>query len=45
MMIDKRIEGVAINSGEWEFLEDCRKRDTLFEDIEIEWFARVEFPA
>jgi len=44
-MIDKKIDGETIEEGEWQLFEDCSKRDTLFEDIEIEWFARVEYPA
>ncbi len=45
VMADKKISGQTIQRGEWQFFEDCRKRDCLFEDIEIEWFGRVEFPA
>ena len=44
-IIDKKIDGLPIQSGEWEFFNDCQKRDTLFQDIEIEWFAKVDFPA
>lgn len=44
-MIEKKIDGREIDPGEWQFFEDCRTRDALFEDVEIEWFARVEFPA
>lgn len=45
LMIEKKINGTAINSGEWKFYEDCASRDSLFEEIEIEWFAKVEYPA
>ncbi|UCE25312.1 MAG: DUF1957 domain-containing protein [Candidatus Zixiibacteriota bacterium] len=44
-MVDKKVSGQPIQPGQWQFFEDCRKRDCLFEDIEIEWFGRVEFPA
>ena len=44
-MIDEKLDGEPISAGEWEFFEDCRQRDTLFEEIEIEWFAGVEYPA
>lgn len=27
-----------------QFLEDCEARDKLFSEIEIEWFAKVEYP-
>jgi len=41
---DKMINGDEISSGEKQFVSDCKKRDTLFPDIEIEWFAGVEYP-
>jgi len=44
-MADKKINGQEITPGEWQFLDGCKKRDNLFEDIEIEWFAKIEFPA
>lgn len=43
-MVEKKIEGKPVEPGEWKFYEDCAHRDSLFEDIEIDWFARVEFP-
>jgi len=43
-MADKKIAGESIGDGEWRFFDDCKTRDHLFDDIEIEWFARVEFP-
>ncbi len=44
-MADKKIKGEAIESGEWQLFEDCKKRDRLFDELEIDWFAAVEFPA
>ncbi|MFH1688468.1 MAG: 1,4-alpha-glucan branching protein domain-containing protein [bacterium] len=44
-MADKEIAGQSLAEGEWLFLADCQKRDNLFEDIDLEWFAAVEFPA
>jgi len=44
-MVEKKIGGGTIEPGEWKFYEDCRQRDSLFEDIEIEWFAKVDYPA
>ena len=44
-MIEKKLGGEAITAGEWNFFNDCSVRDVLFEEIEIEWFAGVEFPA
>ncbi len=43
-MAEKLISGGQISTGEWEFLGDCQKRDSLFPEIELEWFARVEYP-
>ncbi len=44
-MAEQLIDGENLSAGEWEFLADCKIRDNLFEEIELEWFARVEFPA
>ena len=44
-MADKKIAGEIISNGEWQFLSDCKQRDALFPELELEWFARVEFPA
>ncbi len=44
-MVERKIRGQQIDSGEWQFFEDCKKRDKLFDEIEISWFARVEYPA
>jgi 1,4-alpha-glucan branching enzyme len=43
-MADKKFRGEIPSPGEWEFFNDCRKRDALFPEIEVEWFARVEYP-
>jgi 1,4-alpha-glucan branching enzyme len=45
VMADKKIAGQAISGGEWTFFADCKARDTLFPELDIEWFSRVEFPA
>ena len=34
-----------IDEGDWTFLGDCEKRDKVFQDLEIEWWASVEYPA
>jgi 1,4-alpha-glucan branching enzyme len=44
-MAERRMRGEQLSPGDWEFFNDCRKRDSLFEEIELEWFARVEYPA
>jgi len=41
---DKKIKGEEISDGEWQFFNDCCEQDRLFPELEIEWFARVEYP-
>jgi len=36
---DKRL-----NEGDWNFLASCQKRDSIFSDIDVGWFSKVEFP-
>ena len=43
-MADRKIKGEAIDRGQWQLYENCCMRDRLFDEIEIEWFAKVEFP-
>ncbi|UCD93910.1 MAG: DUF1957 domain-containing protein [Candidatus Zixiibacteriota bacterium] len=43
-MADRLIGGRDISAGDWEFFGDCTQRDALFPEIELEWFARVEYP-
>lgn len=35
----------AIPPEDWAFFESCKKRDSLFPDIEIKWYQDVENPA
>jgi len=42
---DKRIAGESLTDDDRKFLNDCQRRDSLFPELEIEWFAGVEFPA
>lgn len=44
-MAEQKIAGDSVTDGEWSFLKDCQIRDNLFQDIELEWFAKVEYPA
>ncbi|MCX6827081.1 MAG: DUF1957 domain-containing protein [candidate division Zixibacteria bacterium] len=43
-MADKKIRSESLSAGDWEFYSDSKKRDALFTEIELEWFARVEYP-
>ncbi|MFQ6009195.1 MAG: 1,4-alpha-glucan branching protein domain-containing protein [Candidatus Zixiibacteriota bacterium] len=38
-LAEKKINGHEIDDGEWQFFEDCKKRDNLFPELEIDWFA------
>jgi len=44
-LADKVASGKNPSRGETAFLHDCQSRDRLFGDIELGWFARVEYPA
>jgi len=34
-----------VDQGEWTFLGDCEAKNKIFEEIKLEWFAAVEYPA
>jgi 1,4-alpha-glucan branching enzyme len=38
-LVQKRARGVALHTGDWEFLRDCENRDALFPHIELGWWA------
>ncbi|UCD16598.1 MAG: DUF1957 domain-containing protein [Candidatus Zixiibacteriota bacterium] len=42
---EKLMRREGFSDGDREFYSDCRQRDALFDEIELEWFARVEYPA
>lgn len=44
IMAQKKIDGDEIAEGEWQYFRDCQERDTLFPELELGWFARVEYP-
>jgi 1,4-alpha-glucan branching enzyme len=44
-LADRLIAGENATEGDRQFLADCHQRDNLFEDLELDWFAAVEFPA
>lgn len=39
------IDGEQISSSDRQFLRDCQDRDNLFEEIDLNWLASVEYPA
>ncbi len=44
-MIEKAIDGSQINADDLKFYDECAARDCLFAEFEIEWFAKVDYPA
>jgi len=43
-LADKVASGQRLSRGDRSFLDDCMARDRLFADIELDWFAKVEYP-
>ncbi|MBU1317863.1 MAG: DUF1957 domain-containing protein [candidate division Zixibacteria bacterium] len=44
-MADRYGSGEALDESDWTYLGDIKEQDSLFPDIRLEWFARVEYPA
>lgn len=44
-MAEKKFEGSSLDPGDMEFFKECQARDSLFDDIDLEWFASIEYPA
>lgn len=44
-MAEKKFAGATLDPGDLAFFNECSTRDCLFADIDLEWFAFVEFPA
>jgi len=44
-MAEKYATGQAVDHEDWTFLGDLEAQDNLFQDISLEWFAKVDFPA
>jgi 1,4-alpha-glucan branching enzyme len=44
-MAEKYARGEKLDEGEWTFLGDCEKRDKVFPDLKLGWWANVEYPA
>jgi len=41
-IIRKKASAEALTDGDRNFFSDLKKRDSVFEDIELKWFSRVE---
>lgn len=42
-MADEYAERKNLKEGDWNFLSDCEKKDNIFEDIELDWFRKLEY--
>ncbi len=42
---EKKKSDHKISPAELKFLEECQSRDSLFPELDINWFAEVEYPA
>jgi|YelNatPaOPRAMG01_1025707.scaffolds.fasta_scaffold00001_157 1,4-alpha-glucan branching enzyme len=43
-LAEKIGRGEEPGSAEWQYFEDCRQRDSLFPDLDLEWWERLEYP-
>ncbi|MDZ7372785.1 MAG: DUF1957 domain-containing protein [candidate division KSB1 bacterium] len=43
-LAEKIGRGEEPGSAEWRYFEDCQQRDSLFPDLELEWWERLEYP-
>lgn len=43
-MAERYARGDEVNEGDWRFLEDCEKRDKVFSDLNLKWWADLEYP-
>jgi 1,4-alpha-glucan branching enzyme len=44
-MAEKYGRGEWVDPGEWAFLGDIEAKDSLFKDVNYQWFGKLEFPA
>ena len=44
-LADKKMQGHQLTPEEKEFLSTCQTRDNLFPELNLNWFAKVDFPA
>lgn len=44
-MAQKQIDGADLDKADRRFYDDCCARDNLFEEIDLNWFAQVDYPA
>jgi 1,4-alpha-glucan branching enzyme len=44
-LADQKLQGLKLTPAESEFLRTCQSRDNLFPELDLNWFAQVDFPA
>ncbi len=44
-MAEKKFAGYDLTDSDSQILRDCQSRDMLFPELDISWFAEVEFPS
>ena len=43
-MAENKIRGESLTDGDLQFLHDCQTRDSIFPELDLTWFASVEYP-
>ncbi len=43
-MAEGLARGEEPSAGAWQYFEDCKARDALFPDLELEWWERLDYP-
>jgi hypothetical protein len=44
-LADRKTSGQTLSKSDLEFLAEIEERDDIFPELEIKWFASVDYPA
>jgi 1,4-alpha-glucan branching enzyme len=44
-LADKKLKGHKLSKADMDFFSACQSRDNLFPEFDLNWFAKVDFPA
>ncbi len=44
-LADKKLKGQKLTAADMDFFQACASRDNLFPELDLNWFAQVDFPA
>ncbi|MGH8014806.1 MAG: 1,4-alpha-glucan branching protein domain-containing protein [Candidatus Zixiibacteriota bacterium] len=44
-LAEKKISGLILSANDHQILQNCETRDNLFPELDLSWFANVDFPA